>query len=295
MNSRSLADAQVYWYILKLMTNNAQKEGAGQPANETMALLERVIQVEPYDVATLVALKDAYQKVGDQALVMATSKRLAEAYALDGQTDLASAEYEAIAREAPDDPEIKRGILELKKGGKKAIPQRPATAILRQGGKASEGDKRLGQLLIEEHLLKANEVWSLLHLLSEVNARRNAHELAVPLLLLANARNGIPMEHLLTAVAERSNLPFVPLNLCDLDPEVVHLLPPEITWPYCVVPFDRIGRRTLVATVNPLDEDAEKAVQQALKVDVLWYLAFPTDILSILRETTKTVSDQPKP
>ncbi len=272
-----------------------QSELEQRQAAEVAAILERVAKIEPYDVTALAALKDAYAKLGDQAQVIAAGKRLAEAYVANGQMDRALHEYEALTKEAPDDSEIVQALDGLKQGKKKTSLPAPEITGLKRGDNVSEGNKRLAQLLIEEHLLKANEVWSLLRLLGGINAHANSHEPAIPLLLLVSARNGVPMEHLMAAVAERSNLPFVPLCLCDVDAEVVNQLPREIARSYCVIPFDQMGRRTLVATANPLDEEARAAVQLALKQNVLWYLAFPDDILSVLREPPKITAAKSKP
>ena len=269
------------------MADQAQNGFARYRLEEAVTMLERVLVVEPNDLPSLLAIKSSQQKLGDKALLVVAGKRLAKAYAVHGQTDRAFSEYQALAKEAPMDTEISQALRELKQGGAKAMPQEPSMSMSAVGARVAEGNKRLSQLLIEEHLLKGNEAWALLHLLNEVNRQVDGQYPAVPLLFLASERNGLPLENLLAMVADRSRLPFVSLDYFELVSDSVSQLVREISWPHCVLPIDRIGKRPVVVTANPFDEEAKQAAQKALQADIIWFLASPVDMLCVLRGKVK--------
>lgn len=250
---------------------------------EAARVLERAAKAEPYDVVTMTALKSACEKLGDRQRLLSASKQLALALMAGGQMDRALAEYQMLAKELPMDPEVTDALRSLRSGEKKTLPPPPAMTASRLGQRVSEGNKRLGQFLIEEHLLKSNEVWLLLYLLSEINGDLNGSEPKVPFLMLASARNGIPMDALLLALADRFRLPYVPLENYEVENEALQRVPLDTAGLRCVVAFDRIGRKTMIATANPFDEDVRSEVNRLLEQQTLWYLASPVPMLALLR------------
>ncbi len=269
------------------MADQAQTDFPRNRLEEAVTMLERVLAVEPSDLPSLLSIKNAQQKLGDKALLIAAGKRLAKAYVVHGQADRAFAEYQALAKDAPMDTEISQALRELKQAGSKAVPPEPSMSMSSVGARVAEGNKRLSQLLIEEHLLKGNEAWALLHLLNEVNRHVDGEYPSVPLLFLASERNGLPLENLMAIVAERSRLPFMPIENFELVSDSVSQLVKEIAWPHCIVPVDRIGKRPVVVTANPFDEEAKQAAQKALQQDIIWFLASPVDMLCVLRGKVK--------
>ena len=259
---------------------------------EAETVLLRAAKVEPYDLQTLSALKNVCQKIGERPRIVAASKRLAMAYVANGQNDRAISEFQWLAKEVPNDKEVTQGLIDLKRGEKKQLPPPPTMTMSRVGPRVTEGNKRLGQFLIEEHLLKSNDVWLLLHLLGQINADANGKEPAVPFLFLASVRNMIPLENLILALVDRFRMPYVPLDIYDVDHEAAKDLPHDVTLPHCVLAFDRIGRKTLVATSNPFDEDVRTIVTRTLKQNVLWYLGSPATILLLVRETSKPAEEK---
>lgn len=90
-------------------------------------------------------------------------------------------------------------------------------------------------------------------------------------------------EDVLTVILNKSMLPYLPLANYDVDRETASLLPLELCWQFCLIPFDQISRCLLVATANPFQAAAKRTVEAALQANLFWYVAAPGDIVTALR------------
>src|SRR5258708_2463706 len=80
---------------------------------QTIERFEEITQSQPQDYQSLEILKEAYSKLGRDADVVATSKRIAQAYVQMGQLSSAILEYETILQRSPDDPDVKAALGQL--------------------------------------------------------------------------------------------------------------------------------------------------------------------------------------
>src|SRR5512136_1601483 len=80
---------------------------------QTIEMFEVITQSQPYDYQSLEILKEAYAKLGHEAEVMKTSKRIAQAYVAMGQLSSAILEYESILQRHPDDPDVLAALGEI--------------------------------------------------------------------------------------------------------------------------------------------------------------------------------------
>src|SRR5260370_13909208 len=80
---------------------------------QTIEMFEVIVQAQPQDYQSLEILKEAYSKLGRQKDVIATSKRIAEAYVQMGQLSSAILEYETILQRHPDDPDVKAALAQI--------------------------------------------------------------------------------------------------------------------------------------------------------------------------------------
>jgi hypothetical protein len=114
------------------------------------------------------------------------------------------------------------------------------------------------------------------------------------LLTMLAAEQLARLEDLLVLVVEKSRLPFMPLSIYDTDRDAARLLPEEILWQHCIVPFDSISRSLLIATANPFDQALRKQVEGALKYHVFWYVSQPAEILAVTRRSLGLESRGPQ-
>src|SRR5579859_5522811 len=81
--------------------------------SQTIEMFEVITQSQPQDYQSLEILKEAYYKLGRDKEVVATSKRIAEAYVQLGQLSSAILEYETILQRFPDDPDVQAALKQI--------------------------------------------------------------------------------------------------------------------------------------------------------------------------------------
>src|SRR6187431_3094428 len=80
---------------------------------QTIEMFEVITQSQPQDYQSLEILKEAYFKLGREKEIVATSKRIAQAYVQFGQLSSAILEYESILQRFPDDPDVRAALAEI--------------------------------------------------------------------------------------------------------------------------------------------------------------------------------------
>src|SRR2546428_3459045 len=89
-------------------------------------MFEVITQSQPLDCQSLEILKEAYSKLGRQKEVVATSKKIAEAYVNLGQLSSAILEYESILQRFPDDPDVQAALTQIEDKATNIVAPRPA-------------------------------------------------------------------------------------------------------------------------------------------------------------------------
>src|SRR3954449_52885 len=80
---------------------------------QTIEMFEVITESQPQDYQSLEILKEAYSKLGRDQQVIATSKRIAQAYMHMGQLSSAILEYETILQRSPDDPDVQEALKQI--------------------------------------------------------------------------------------------------------------------------------------------------------------------------------------
>jgi hypothetical protein len=280
-------------------------EEESQQLLRTIEKFEAIAEHQPDDYQSLEILKEAYTKLGRKAEGFAVSKRLAAAYVKIGQISQAVLEYEGLAQDYPNDPDVKSALAQLERktepltasNSNSAPPlaehskstQTPAgvpagvrpTAPTR--ARPENGDAALAQLLINEKLITTQAVEPLLAKLRAMRLATEDSTEALSLLPLLVAEQLAKHDDLLMVLIEKSRLPFMPLSIYDADRDIVRQVPQDICWQHCLVPFDVISRSILIATANPFDQAAPKQVEAMLDHHVFWFISPPADIVMVLR------------
>lgn len=155
--------------------------------------------------------------------------------------------------------------------------------IVASSSTVTGGDMALAVELIEEGVL-ARELMN--PLLDRLRAERPAaiqNGQTLTLLQLLVSERIAKLDDLLGIVVERSGLPYLPLAIYDIDRDVACLVPQEISFEFCLIPFDRISRSVLIAVVNPLDTAIREQIREQIGCEVFWYVSSPVDITNALR------------
>ncbi|HVM61743.1 MAG TPA: hypothetical protein VMV72_12850 [Verrucomicrobiae bacterium] len=285
----------------------------------TVEMFEAITESQPDDYQSWEILKEAYAKLGRRDESLAASKKLAKAHSTLGQISQAILEYEGLLQEYPDDPDVLKALKELEaKTSQLAANRQPSGApSLREDSKPTplvpalaagtaapppspprpqtheDGDKALIDALIAEKLVTPQSVEPLVKRLRSSPA--NSGENATPQVLAQKLIDEqlVKLDDLLTVLVDRSGLPYLPLSTYDADRDAVCLLPREICFEKCLVPFDLISRSVLIATANPFDTAARSQAEVMLAYNVFWYVCSPEEIHTALRRAHGLDSKHP--
>src|SRR4029077_17283595 len=140
------------------------------------------------------------------------------------------------------------------------------------------GDDHLAKFLIVQQLFSEELVNSALETTKEANKDLHGQAMAVSSLEQLTRDKTQQLEAVLSALIDRTNFGFVPLEYYDTDRQIAPMLPEYLTLGRLFVPFDLVSRTMMVACCNPFDSAGRDAVQQSVDYTVSWYLARPKSI-----------------
>ena len=265
---------------------------------QTIEMFEVITQSQPQDYQSLEILKEAYLKLGMEAEVILTSKRIAEAYVQLGQLSSAILEFETILQRHPEDQDAMAAMAQIESKANNlhkptpevelpapqptssgaAFPRGPGAKAAAQP-EVDDGRQTMFKYFVEAKLLTAGDFDACWPAPSLTTPPRKIVE---PFLYHLAERQLMPVDKSLKVVADRSRLAFIPLDRYELDIELVRSATREICQRWCVVPFDRMSKSIMIATANPFNKQALADMEQVLKHRLLWYLATPADLIRVL-------------
>jgi tetratricopeptide (TPR) repeat protein len=293
--------------VLESMASISEEEI--QQLLRTVEMFEVITASQPDDYQSWEILKEAYTKLGRNEESLAASKKLASAHISLGQLSQAILEYEGILQEYPNDAEVLKALKELEaktsqlaanrqpsgapslREDSKPTPPAPALAAGTAAPRPSrpqpqthvDGNKALIDMLIADKLVTPQAVEPLMKRLASGPANSGENPSPFVLAQLLVDEQLVKLDGLLTVLVDRSGLPYVPLSTYDVDRDAVCLLPREVCFEKCIVPFDLISRSVLIATANPLDTAARSQAEVMLAYNVFWYVTSAEEIHAALR------------
>ncbi len=262
---------------------------------QTIEMFEVITQSQPQDYQSLEILKEAYLKLGMEAEVIQTSKRIAEAYVQLGQLSSAILEYETILQRHPKDKDAMAAMAQIESKANnlnKPAPEWEATppgnsdtALVKKPGakpaqlEIDDGRQTMFKYFVGAKLITAGDFdacWPVPSLIMPPTKTVD------PFIHNLSERQIMPVDKSLKVLADRSRLAYIPLDRYELDIELVRSASREICQRWCVAPFDRMSKSIMVATANPFNKQALADLEASLKCRLLMYLATPGDLIRVL-------------
>lgn len=276
---------------------------------QTIEMFEMITQSQPTDYQSLEILKEAYSKLGREADVIRTSKRIANAYMQLGQLSSAILEYETILQRAPDDPEVQAALreIEAKAGGlhtstfaptelEATAKQTKPTALTTTAATPSvgrittpvitpsyvdDGRHEMYKIFVESKLIAPadfEQCWPV------PNLKAPSNGVIEPFIQTLADKKLVPIEKSLTLLAERARVGFLPIERYDIDFDLARTFPAETCMRWCVLPFDKMSKTTLVATANPFNRQALLELSAGKTTRLIWYLTTPVELIKCIRK-----------
>jgi tetratricopeptide (TPR) repeat protein len=267
---------------------------------QTIEMFEVITQSQPHDYQSLEILKEAYSKLNREKDVVNTAKRIAQAYVQMGQLSSAILEYETILQRYPDDPDVQAALQQIEsKANNFPLETAPAADTIlsaRAPGAAAKAQKTAGRtapaeiedgrrsmhkLFVESKVITAGD-FDLCWATPDPVAPPGG--VVEPFIQVLADKGVLPVDKSLKMLCDKSRFAFLPLNSYDIDMDLSRKFPAAACQRWCVLPFDRMSKSILVATVNPFNQQAAKELAEATTNRLLWYLVPPGDLVSNLRK-----------
>lgn len=277
----------------------ALNPGEDAQLQQTIEMFEVIVQSQPSDTQSLEILKEAYSKLGREEEVVNTSKRIAQAYLQLGQLSSAILEYETVLQRRPEDVDVRAALKQIEDRASNAAVQSATdvsavssaseTTMLRRKAKArtatpdevDDGRKSLYKIFVESKMIMAGDFdlcWR------NMDLTVAPPDVVEPFIQTLHEKGIHLIDKSLRLLSDKSRVPYLPLDRYDIDMDLARGFPAEVCRRWCVLPFDRLSKAILVATANPFNQQAAKELAEATSHRLLWYVAQPDDLLSILRK-----------
>ncbi len=289
---------------------------------QTIEMFEVIAQSNPRDCQSLEILKEAYWKIGRQQEAIVATRNLADAYISLGQYASAMLEYEGILQHEPDNSEIvallgevesKLHLAETAQNSRlmeetidvdfgELYSEDPSLITThetrRPDGESNldpidlqtDGNDPLSAFLIKHRIVPEELVKTALERVRHMNRNLTGEAIAVSLIDEIARSPGIEVDPILCGILDRTKFAFIPLDIYDVDRQIVKMLPEALTLGRLLVPFDIISRTVMVAMANPFDALGKQAAQQMLDYNIQWHLATPAAITKTLRDSYRLTS-----
>jgi hypothetical protein len=264
---------------------------------QTIEMFEVITQSQPLDYQSLEILKEAYSKLGRDKDVIATSKRIAQAYVQMGQLSSAILEYETILQRCPEDPDVQTALKQIEsKANNIGTSSTPDTSLTHRNGSTDtsvsaasrpatgpaaptpveDGRQAMHKLFVESKTITEGDFdlcWATPDLSS---APTQAIE---PFIHILANKGIVPSEKSLKLLSEKTRLAFLPLQQYEIDLDMARKFPADTCRRWCVLPFDRMSKSVFVATANPFNQQAARELAKATGNRLLWYLVPPEELV----------------
>lgn len=266
---------------------------------QTIEMFEVITQTQPQDYQSLEILKEAYSKLNRHEEFVATSKRIAHAYVLQGQLSSAILEYESILQQRPDDQDALAALAEIAAQASGISPpaaeqsdtkptNKPTGAIEDREAKAvpvvaetDDGREEIYKIFVESKAIALgdfNLCWG------EPDLNAPAGKIFQPFVQRLAEKNILTIETSLKLISGHARFPYLPLARYDVDLDLARTFPAEICQRWCILPFDRMSKTVFVATSNPFNRAAAAELSQATRQRLLWFVVSPVEINKSLRK-----------
>jgi Type II secretion system (T2SS), protein E, N-terminal domain len=267
---------------LPLLNLSAEEEAQ---LTQTIEMFEVITQGQPQDSQSLEILKEAYVKLGKEDGLIVTSKRLAEAYSMNGQISSAIMEYESLLQHKPDDKDVQRALAEIearanefRNAQRTEEPSLDTVIIGKRVAKCiDDGAKGLRKAFVGGKFISEQDFencWI------PIDHNAPPGTISTSFVQAMVDRSIMPVERAMRILMDKARVGYIPLSRYDVDVEAARKFDPELCRRWCILPFDRMSKTMLVATANPFNEQAAHELEESnVAQRYLFYLAPPAEIV----------------
>ncbi len=262
---------------------------------QTIEMFEVITQSQQHDYQSLEILKEAYLKLGFSKEAIKTSKRIAEAYVHLGQLSSAILEYETILQRDATDKDALAAMAQIEskansltelpvmtsgEANDQVAPKAKLNGKVSAKSEIDDGRKVMHNIFVDSKTISAGDFeicWTTPNL-SEAPDKVND-----PFVQVLAEKGIAQIDKSLRMILDKSRLGYLQVEKYDVDMELARSFPRDLCQRWCILPFDRMSKSIMVATVNPFNKYAAQELQSVTDARLIWYIAPPLDIVKVLR------------
>ncbi|MFQ5822840.1 MAG: type II secretion system ATPase GspE [bacterium] len=136
-----------------------------------------------------------------------------------------------------------------------------------------EEDKKFGELLVQQGIITAEQ------LIEVLNFKKHHDEELTQVIMQKGIASS---KDVLVCLADYLNIPFIELQDYSIDPEVLNIVPKELTYKYRVFPLFKIENSLMVTMVNPGDVHVIDTLHRETGYDIEPAVSLENDILDAI-------------
>lgn len=139
--------------------------------------------------------------------------------------------------------------------------------------------KRLGEILLEKGSISKGQLDKALQL-----QKKQGGLIGQILVKLGY----VTEEEIVTALADQFGCPYLPLSSCEIDPELIKLVPENVARQYYAVLIDKIGKVLTVVMADPTNTLAIKDLEYITKCKIRVFVGTATEIRETINHYYKS-------
>lgn len=257
---------------------------------QTVAMLEQILEVMPDDLFTLRALYETALKLELPEKAFEVLKRLDDGARAANNGEMMGFvlnQYDSVADAIPEVRKRIERLQELKlvtdmMGGINPLKPSPGRTL------GIDSEMALAWELFQDEQLSQEEYSNVLHDLTEMSSR----QLSVPLTVLhiLHDRNFSRFDRLMTYLCQKSGVPIIVLSQFEEREGLREVLPLEFISRHGAIPFAQVGNDLLLAVLNPMDKDLIRRAGELSGRRCHAYLVAPQDYDQRLAQIKKALA-----
>ncbi|MCF7847916.1 MAG: hypothetical protein K9M45_03620 [Kiritimatiellales bacterium] len=247
---------------------------------DSIAMLEQILEVMPGDALALKALYGAYLQGGERERAFEYLSLLANAAMDNADTDAAEyvvEQYNVFEGEHPEEisAQIARLHTLVSPAGAAGGTGKPTGTGKATAESDLSEELSLAWRLYEEEQLSQEEYSSVLHDLTEMSSK----EVDVPVTVLhvLNDRGFIHMNRIMNYISTKSGVPCLSISGFEIPDETATILPRNIVCHAGALPFGELGDDLMVGVLNPFNKRLVETVEQVSGRRCHTYLIAPEE------------------
>ena len=269
-----------------------------------ISAFEQILEAMPTDRASLDALTDAYEQIGDHMKAKEYRVRLGNVLLEEGDAVAANEMVEKLRVYASDDPDVETLVAQIEALAMPDIEpimstQEEPDPVAKKKTDAAKGIKASFNMseelafawnLMEAGKMTQEEYSSVVQDLTEMSSGENEKTVSVLHVLEARAFKGL--DKIVGFVSEQCEAPIISLSSFELKLNVFEVLPPEFVVHCGAAVFEVLGGDFMVAVLNPYNHQLKKDVKTLAGSNCHFFMTLPSDFDQYVEKGLEAIADK---